>query len=78
MNVAGYLFWTLFQALAPMIWFYPLNELEISGYEAFAVMLFSPIFVGIPFVRTLLKHRWTIALLRLVHFIHSMDWIYGL
>ena len=26
-----------------MIWFYPLNELEISGYEAFIVTILSPI-----------------------------------
>ena len=27
----GYVFWTLYQALPAMIWFYPLNELEITG-----------------------------------------------
>ncbi|XP_072039997.1 PGAP2-interacting protein-like [Amphiura filiformis] len=26
-----------------MVWFYPLNELEISGYEALAVVWFIPI-----------------------------------
>lgn len=30
-----------------MIWFYPLNELEISGYEAFVITILSPIFTGI-------------------------------
>ena len=29
-----------------MIWFYPLNELEISGYEAFAVLWFLPVLTG--------------------------------
>jgi len=63
-SVLGYLFWTLFQALAPMIWFYPLNELEISGFEAFAICLFSPALVALPFVRHILSGWWTIAFLR--------------
>ena len=45
-SISGYVFWSLFQGLAPMIWFYPLNELEISGYEAFAVLWFLPIITG--------------------------------
>ena len=44
--LSGYVFWSLFQGLAPMIWFYPLNELEISGYEAFAVLWFLPVIAG--------------------------------
>ncbi len=43
----GYVWWSLFYGIAPMIWFYPLNELEISGYEAFVVTILSPIFTGI-------------------------------
>jgi len=62
--ISGYLFWTLFQALAPMIWFYPLNELEISGFEAFAICLFSPALIGLPYVGHILTSRWTVAFLR--------------
>jgi len=62
--ISGYLFWTLFQALAPMIWFYPLNELEISGFEAFAVCLFSPALAGLQFTGHILTGRWTVAFLR--------------
>lgn len=54
-TVLGYVFWSLFQALAPMIWFYPLNELEISGYEGFAVFLLSPILLGFGKVREFLQ-----------------------
>jgi len=39
----GYAFWTLVHGLGPMIWFYPLNELDITGYESFVVVAFSPI-----------------------------------
>jgi len=62
--ILGHLFWTLFQALAPMIWFYPLNELEISGFEAFAICLFSPALAGLPFTGDILTDRWTVAFLR--------------
>ena len=47
-----------------MIWFYPLNELEISGYEAVAVVLFSPLLLGIPFIKQLVTGRWMVALFR--------------
>ncbi|KAM7440366.1 Protein cwh43 [Porites harrisoni] len=44
--ILGYTWWSLIHGIAPMIWFYPLNELEISGYEAFVVTVLSPIFTG--------------------------------
>ena len=49
-----------------MIWFYPLNELEISGYEAFAVFFMSPLLLVIPPLRRLVAHPWCVAMLRLV------------
>lgn len=44
--ILGYVFWCLFQGLAPMIWFYPLNDLEISGYEAYAALWFLQVITG--------------------------------
>jgi len=64
--LTGYIFWSIFQALAPMIWFYPLNELEISGYEAFATVWLSPILCGIPGFLSLIRNRWCLGLLRLI------------
>jgi hypothetical protein len=52
-----------------MIWFYPLNELEITGYEAFAVVIFSPFLVSMPFLQKIFRNRWVIALLRSVVYI---------
>ena len=49
-----------------MIWFYPLNELEISGYEAFAATWFLPIIVAVPFVLPAIQNRWILGLLRLL------------
>ena len=48
-----------------MIWFYPLNELELSGYEVFALTFFSPVLVGIPGSLSFLQRRWMIGSLRL-------------
>ena len=48
-----------------MIWFYPLNELEISGYEAFAAVWLSPVLCGIPRFLSLIRNRWFLGLLRL-------------
>lgn len=62
----GYVFWSLFQGMGPMIWFYPLNELDISGYEAFAATWFSPILLGIPGMMSLVQNRWVLGLLRLL------------
>ena len=48
-----------------MIWFYPLNELEISGYEAFAAVWLSPVLCGLPGFLALIRNRWFLGLLRL-------------
>ena len=49
--VSYYCFWTLFYGLAPMIWFYPLNELDITGYEVFAAVWLIPLITALSPVR---------------------------
>ncbi|XP_060085911.1 PGAP2-interacting protein-like [Ylistrum balloti] len=65
-TVHGYVFWSLFQGLGPMIWFYPLNELDISGYEAFVATWFFPLILGHPSVLRLVQNRWVLGVLRLL------------
>ncbi|KAJ8298251.1 LOW QUALITY PROTEIN: hypothetical protein KUTeg_024782, partial [Tegillarca granosa] len=65
-SINGYVFWSLFQGLGPMIWFYPLNELEISGYEAYAALWFTPIILGIPGMLSLVQNKWILGFLRLI------------
>ena len=48
-----------------MIWFYPLNELELSGYEVFALTFFAPVLTGIPCVLNFIQNRWVLGLIRL-------------
>ena len=44
-TVLGVAYWSLFHGLGPMIWFYPLNELDITGYEAFVSVVYTPLFL---------------------------------
>ncbi|KAI8489370.1 Protein cwh43 [Branchiostoma belcheri] len=73
--VGGFIFWSLLHGFGPMIWFYPLNELEISGYEAFVLAAFTPALAGAAYVMVLsvtgavfhaVQTRWGLALLRAV------------
>ncbi|XP_014771651.1 PGAP2-interacting protein isoform X1 [Octopus bimaculoides] len=62
----GYIFWCLFLALAPMIWFYPLNELSITGYEALSLLTLTPIITESAFILKLLQKPHMIIILRLL------------
>jgi len=64
-TILGFIFWSLFTALVPMIWFYPLNELDLTGYEAFAVLYLTPLLMGNAKLRSLFQTRWGLAILRL-------------
>lgn len=50
-TLVGFQFWSLFHGLGPMVWYYPMNELEISGYEVFVLAWLSPIILVIPPLR---------------------------
>ncbi|XP_019628263.1 PREDICTED: PGAP2-interacting protein-like [Branchiostoma belcheri] len=65
-TVLGFIFWSLLHGFGPMIWFYPLNELEISGYEAFVLAAFTPALAGVGAVFHAVQTRWGLALLRAV------------
>ncbi|CAI8002702.1 PGAP2-interacting protein [Geodia barretti] len=39
----SFLWWSVFDALLPMLWFFPLCALQVSGYEPIFLLCFSPI-----------------------------------
>ncbi|KAK0043047.1 PGAP2-interacting protein [Biomphalaria pfeifferi] len=65
-GIDGFIFWSIFQALAAMIWFFPLNELEISGYEAFAAVWLSPVLCLVPGVHSFLQEKKVLIVMRLL------------
>nr|XP_054756005.1 PGAP2-interacting protein-like [Lytechinus pictus] len=65
-SILGFIFWSVLHGFAPMVWFYPLNMLEISGYEALAVVWFAPILCAIPAIFTALQTRTGLFLLRAI------------
>ncbi len=42
----GYIFWTIFFGIGPMVMFFPMVKLAIDGYEVLILSLASPIILG--------------------------------
>ena len=44
--VYGFLFWSLFATLGAQIWFFPLEYMDVTGYEVIVVAVFAPALLG--------------------------------
>lgn len=56
----GFVFWSNLTSIGLLVWYFPLWYMGISGYEVMIMVSVSPVFLGIPFVRSLVikNIRW--------------------
>ncbi|EXJ85780.1 hypothetical protein A1O1_06148 [Capronia coronata CBS 617.96] len=56
----GFVFWSILTSLGVLVWYFPLWHMGISGYEVMVMSTISPLFLGIPFIRslTIRNLRW--------------------